>query len=312
MPENKNDLGFGARLSQAGKRRMMNRDGTFNVDRNGISVIKSMHIYHWLITLSWTKFLAIVSLFYIAINFLFAFGYYCAGSDALNGEGSNPLINHFWNCFFFSVQTFATIGYGALNPRNYLANWLVTIEASCGLFCVAMSTGLLFARFSRPSAKILYSDNAVIAPYKDGKALMVQVINHQSNQLINLEARVIFSMMEENNNGTVVRQYTTLVLEREKVTFFPLHWRIVHVINEKSPLHDKNHDYLEKAEAEMFVLITAIDETYSQTVHSRSSYRFDEIIWGAKFKDIFEKSSSGKATKVSLKRIHEFENAELP
>ena len=310
LREDKNDLGFGSRLSQQANSRMMNRDGTFNVDRDGMSMIKSMSMYHWLITISWTKFLTMMAAFYVVVNFIFAFGYYFAGSDALNGTESTTMTNHFWNCFFFSVETFATIGYGALNPRNFPANWLMTFEAFFGLFCVAMSTGLLFARFARPNAKILYSDNAVIAPFKDGKALMVRIINQRTSQLINIEAQIILSMMQEKD-GRKLRQYHTLPLDRQKVTFFPLHWTIVHEIDEKSPLHNKNHDYLEEAEAEMFVLITATDETYSQTVHSRSSYRFDEIVWGAKFKDIFEKGSSGKTIGVNMKRIHDYEKMEL-
>jgi inward rectifier potassium channel len=308
--EDKNDLGFGSRLSQQENSRMMNRDGTFNVDRDGMSVIKSMSMYHWLITISWTMFLSMMAAFYVVVNFMFAFGYYFAGNNALNGTESTTMTNPFWNCFFFSVETFATVGYGALNPRNFTANWLMTFESFFGLFCAAMATGLLFARFARPNAKILYSNNALISPFKEGKALMVRIINQRTSQLINIEAQIILSMMLEKD-GRRLRQYHTLPLDRQKVTFFPLHWTIVHEIDEKSPLHNKNQEYLEEAEAEMFVLITATDETYSQTVHSRSSYRFDEIVWGAKFKDIFEKGSSGKAIGVNLKRIHDFEKREL-
>lgn len=308
--EDKNDLGFGSRLSQEEHRRMMNRDGTFNVDRDGMSLVRSMSMYHWLITISWTRFITLTTLFYFVINFLFAFGYYFSGSDALNGLESTTFTNHFWNCFFFSVETFATIGYGALNPRNEMANWLMTVEAFTGLISAAMVTGLLFARFARPNAKILYSNHAVIAPFKDGKALMVRIINQRSSQLINIEAQIIFSWMHEHE-GRRIRKYHSLPLDRQKVTFFPLHWTIVHEIDEKSPLHNKDAEFLRASETEMFVLITATDETYSQTVHSRSSYRYDEIIWGAKFKDIFHKGSGGKAIGVHLDRIHDYERVTI-
>lgn len=135
---------------------------------------------------------------------------------------------------------------------------------------------------------------------------MVRIINLRSSQLINIEAQFIFSMMHDKG-GKRIRQYHTLPLDRQKVTFFPLHWTIVHEIDEHSPLHDKDEQSLRAAEAEMFVLITATDETYSQTVHSRSSYRFDEIIWNAKFTDIFQKSTRGKAIAVNMNRIHDFE-----
>ncbi|MCK9408111.1 MAG: ion channel [Bacteriovoracaceae bacterium] len=307
VQEDKNDLGFGSRLSQQQHSRMMNRDGTFNVDRDGMSFVKTMSIYHWLLTMSWTRFFVLTAVFYFVINFLFAFGYYFCGGDALNGTESTTFTNHFWNCFFFSVETFATIGYGALNPRNAAANWLMTIEAFAGLVGAALVTGLLFARFARPNAKILYSRNAVIAPFKNGKALMVRIINQRSSQLINIEAQIIFSWMQEKE-GRRVRQYHSLPLDRQKVTFFPLHWTIVHEIDEKSPLHNSNTQFLRESETEMFVLITATDETYSQTVHSRSSYRYDEIVWDAKFKDIFEKSSRGKAMGVNMNRIHDYEH----
>ena len=310
LRDDKNDLGFGSRLSQQQKDRMMNRDGTFNVDRDGLSIVKSMSMYHWLITISWTKFLSMMAAFYFIVNFLFAFGYYLCGADALNGAESTTMTNHFWNCFFFSVETFGTIGYGALNPRSLAANWLMTFEAFFGLVSAAMATGLLFARFARPNAKILYSHNAVIAPFKEGKALMVRIINQRSSQLINIEAQIIFSWMHERD-GRRIRQYHTLPLERQRVTFFPLHWTIVHEIDEKSPLHNKDRDFLKESETEMFVMITATDETYSQTVHSRSSYRYEEIVWGARFKDIFEKSSTGKAIGVNMNRIHDFEHVVL-
>ena len=308
--EDKNDLGFGARLSQEQHNRMMNRDGTFNVDREGMSVVKSMSMYLWLITISWSKFLSLMAAFYVVVNFSFAFGYYLCGSDALNGAESTTMTNQFWNCFFFSVETFGTIGYGSLSPRNAPANWLMTFEAFFALVSAAMATGLLFARFARPNAKILYSNHAIIAPFKNGKALMVRVINQRSSQLINIEAQIIFSWMHEKE-GRRIRQYHTLPLDRQKVTFFPLHWTIVHEIDEKSPLHNKNKEFLKESETEMFVMITATDETYSQTVHSRSSYRYDEIVWGAKFKDIFEKSTTGKAIGVRMNRIHDYERVEV-
>ena len=197
-----------------------------------------------------------------------------------------------------------------MSPRSESANILMTFEAFFGLLSAAMMTGLLFARFARPNAKILYSDHAIIAPFKDGKALMVRIINQRSSQLINIEAQIIFSWMHEKD-GRRIRQYQPLQLERSTVTFFPLHWTIVHEIDEGSPLHNKGKEFLKESEAEMFLMITATDETYSQMVHSRSSYRHDEIVWGARFKDIFEKGSSGKAIGINMERIHDYEHTGL-
>ena len=310
IQDDTNDLGFGSRVSQEQHQRLLNRDGTFNTEREGMSVLRSNSLYHWLISISWTKFHLLLSASYFVINIVFALGYYLCGYDALNGAESTTMPHQFLNCFFFSVETFATIGYGALSPRNLSANTLMTFEAFFGLFCVAMATGLLFARFSRPNAKILYSYKAVIAPFKDGKAFMFRMINQRSSQLIHVEAEVIFSRMEEDENGTRIRRYHTLALERNKVMFFPLHWTVVHHITEGSPLFDLTKHDFEKTESEFMILVNAVDETYSQTVYSRSSYRFNEVVWGAKFKNMFQEKIKGKLG-IRMENLHEYEPAAI-
>jgi inward rectifier potassium channel len=304
-----NDLGFGSRVSQEQHQRLLNRDGTFNTEREGMSILRSNSLYHWLLTITWTKFHMIMALSFLVINVFFAIGYYLLGSNALNGTELTAMPHPFWNSFFFSIETFATIGYGALNPRTFSANWLMGLESFTGLLYVAMATGLLFARFSKPNAKILYSEKAVIAPFKDGKAFMFRMINQRSSQLIHVEAEVIFSRMEEEN-GKKIRRYHTLQLERNKVMFFPLHWTVVHFIDEQSPLYKLTKLDLEKTETEFMILINAVDETYSQTVYSRSSYRHDEVVWGAKFKSMFHEQSHGKLG-VKFDQLHEHEPAPL-
>jgi len=309
LNEDKNDLGFGSRLSQQEVKRLLNKDGTFNVDREGISILRSNGFYHWLLTISWTKFHLLMAGSYFVINLLFALGYFVGGEGMLNGEQTTTM-NQFWNCFFFSVETFATIGYGGLNPRSLSANWLMAFEAFFGLFSVAMATGLLFARFSRPNAKILYSNNAVIAPFRDGRAFMFRMINLRTSQLIHVEAQIIFSKMEDEGN-TRIRRYYRLELDRSKVIFFPLHWTVVHIIDEKSPLHKLTKHDLEKSDAEFMILVNAVDETYSQTVYSRSSYRHEELVWGAKFKNMFHEENGKGVAGVKVERLHEYEHAEL-
>ncbi len=308
--EDKNDLGFGSRLSQEAQQRLLNRDGTFNVEREGISFSRSNSFYHRLITMSWTKFHILIALSYLSLNFLFALGYLLCGANALNGMEITSFENKFWNYFFFSIQTFATVGYGALNPKNFSANILATVESFIGLLGVALATGLLFARFSRPNAKILYSEKAVIAPFKEGRAFMFRMINMRTSQLIHITAEVIFSLIEEEN-GKRIRRFHKLELEREKVMFFPLHWTVVHYIDEKSPLHKLTKHDLEKSEAEFMILVNAVDETYAQTVYSRSSYRFHEVVWGAKFKNMFHEEKNKGVTGVKIDRLHEYEPALL-
>ncbi|MFA6541716.1 MAG: ion channel [Bacteroidota bacterium] len=306
--DDKNDLGFGSRLSQQEARRLLNRDGTFNVERDGMSLFRSSSVYHWLLTMSWTTFNLMTGLLYIVINILFAVGYYFGGPEMLNGAETTTM-SHFWNCFFFSVETFATIGYGSLNPRSFPANIVMTFEAFFGLFCVAMATGLLFARFSRPNAKILYSNNALIAPFKNSRAFMFRMINLRTSQLIHVEAQIVFSKMEEEGKHRI-RRYYRLALDRDKVTFFPLHWTVVHHIDEQSPLYAMSKHDLEKSEAEFLILVNAVDETYAQTVYSRSSYRYDELVWGAKFRNMFTENDK-KVAGVKIDYIHEYDHAPL-
>jgi inward rectifier potassium channel len=306
IAEDENDLGFGSRISQDAKRRLLNRDGTFNVEREGLSIAQTNSFYHWLITMSWTKFHLLLASSFLGLNILFAFGYYVCGADALNGMDVTSFGNKFWNYIFFSVQTFASVGYGALNPRNFPANALAAFESFFGLLSVAVATGLLFARFSLPNAKILFSNTAVVAPFREGRAFMFRIVNLRSSQLLQVEVEVIFSRME-NDGENRIRRYQKLHLERDKVMFFPLHWTIVHYIDEESPLRTLTAHDLENSEAEFMILVNAVDETYAQTVYSRSSYRCQEIVWGAKFKNMFHEEKGKGVAGVITDRLHEYE-----
>jgi inward rectifier potassium channel len=213
----------------------------------------------------------------------------------------------FGQAFFFSVETFATIGYGQIAPNGVPANVVVTIEALVGLMYQALATGLLFARFTRPTAAVLFSDRAVVAPYNDGQALMFRIVNRRRNEIIQLEAQVLLSAMEPDGRGGAVRRYTALALERNKVTFFPLSWTIVHPIDSASPMTGRTREELERAEAEILVLLTGVDEALEQTVHARSSYRADEIVWNARFRSMFLTAASGDRVSVDISRVHEIE-----
>jgi inward rectifier potassium channel len=212
----------------------------------------------------------------------------------------------FSQAFFFSVQTFATIGYGQIGPNGFAANSLVTIEALVGLMFQALATGLLFARFSRPTASILFSQQAIIAPYGGGQSLQFRIANRRKNEIIQLEAQVLLSAMETDGRGGLVRRYRLLPLERNKVTFFPLSWTIVHPIDQASPLAGKTSADLVQAEAEVLVLLSGIDETFAQTVHARSSYRAEDIIWNRRFRSIFVQEQ-GRSLSVDISRLHEIE-----
>ena len=301
------DLGFGGRIAQRSRRRLLNRDGTFNVERKRLPFLRSLSPYHSLLTISWPRFYALLVGSYLVFNCLFAGGYYLCGPGALTvDEGQS---GRFFEDFFFSIQTSTTIGYGRIAPVSTTANVLAATEALAGLLGFALATSLMFARFSNPDTRILYSNRAIVAPYRGGSGLMFRIANERKNELIQVGIQVLLSRVE-NDGGTRVRRFHRLRLERDEVTFFPLTWTIVHPIDENSPLMKTGEEDFRAADSEILVLLSGIDETFSQTVHSRSSYKSDEVVWGAKFSDIFGEQPDGTVV-VNLHRIHEYERAPL-
>jgi inward rectifier potassium channel len=292
------DLGFGQILSDQSGRRLLNRDGTFNAHRDGLGALSSFSPFHDLLTTSWPRFLGLLSAGYLAINLVFAVFYTALGPGSLFGS-AGPLGARFADAFFFSVQTFAGVGYGRLNPATFAADVVVTVESLFGLLGLALSTGLVFARFSRPTARILWSPNAVIAPFRDGTALMLRIANARRNQLIELQAKVFLTFLNEDGH----RRYHRLGLERDSVTFFPLSWTIVHPILEDSPVHGLDKHDLEARHAEILVLLTGTDESMNQTVHTRCSYVADEILCNVRFENIFKPLGSDGILRIDLRKL---------
>ncbi|HXX63791.1 MAG TPA: ion channel [Bacteroidota bacterium] len=309
LDEDLRDLGFGSRVARESPRRLLNKDGTFNVERKRLPFYRSLSPYHYLLTITWTRFYLLILSSYLAFNLLFALGYYLAGPGALEGAESLADLGRFTDGFFFSIQTSTTIGYGRIAPVSMMANTLASTEALISLLSFALATSLMFARFSRPEARILYSTHAVIAPFRNSKALMFRIANQRNNQLIQVGVQVLVSWFEPHRRNKP-RRFVPLDLERESVVFFPLTWTVVHPINERSPLANMSEEEFRSRKPEFLVLITAIDETFSQTVYSRSSYTVDEVIWGAKFSDIFSLSSSGVLS-VDLHRVHAYERVSI-
>lgn len=305
------DLGFGVRIAGDSRKRLLNRDGTFNVRRQGRGVSNVLAPYHALLALTWPKFLLLLVAFYSVANLVFALAYVACGAGALSGPtfaGLTPALALFLRAFFFSVETFGTIGYGHVAPFSIAANVVMTVESLVGLLSAALTAGLVFARFSRPSADILYSRYALIAPYHGVTAFEFRCANERNNQLIETRARVIFSRIVSRGD-TRIREFTTLQLEFDRIAFLPLSWTIVHPITRSSPLYGLTARDLADNEAEFLVLLSAIDETFSQLVHSRTSYRADEIVWNARFRPMFLESPEDGVAGMDLSLIHDFEPA---
>ncbi|QOY89225.1 ion channel [Paludibaculum fermentans] len=283
-------------------RRIIDEDGSFNVRRVG-GHLRDAGYFLYFMNLSWPAFLVQVPLIYLGIELLFAIAYYLVGVENLSGAPHNTPLQSFASAFFFSIQTFTTVGYGHIAPNSLMASSVAAVEAMSGILSLAIATGLIFARFSRPSAHMAFSENAVIAPFQDGQALMFRVANRRPNVLLELEARILL-MTVENVDGELKRRYAPLNLERPGVLFLPLVWTVVHPITMDSPLWGRTPEDLQRLQAEFLVMIKAFDDTFSQSVHARRSYLTEEVKWNMRFAQSFRAGSEGEM-ELDLARLND-------
>ena len=288
-------------------RRAINKDGSFNVQREGGNW-RDIHPYLHLITMSWASFFGVVFLGYLLVNSIFAVIYTLLAPGQIQGADATTGMGRFLDAFFFSAHTLTTVGYGNLAPSGITANALAAFEAMIGLMGFALATGILFGRVSKPSARIGFSGRMLIAPYQERTSLQFRVVNLRSNVLIELEASVLL-MTVEGPPGGLTRKYQPLALERERVYFFPLTWTVVHPIDEASPLYGKTPEELELLQAEILILIKGFDDTFSQNVNARYSYRYDELEWGARFNPAFHIGEEGQMI-LEVDRVGSFAAAE--
>ena len=290
-----NDLGFGDKIRTG---RLINRDGTFNVERRGHL---SWTPYQDLVDMSWPRFLILTGLAFIAVNVIFALLFLLVGEPGFSGIQDRDSFPLFWQLFFFSIQTFTTVGYGSMSPMGLTANVLAGLNAFVGLLGFALATGLLFARFAKPKAQVLFSKHAIFAPYRDGWSLQFRIVNMRNNNIINMEAKVNMSWLEFNEDGIPSRRFASLPLERSKVALFPLNWTIVHPIDAQSPLYEKTAEDLYRMQVEILILISGYDDSFAQEIHDNGSYTAREMVWNARFEPMYY-SENGK-TILELDKI---------
>ena len=304
--EEDRDLGFGSVVAGESRQRLLNQDGTFNVQRTGLRFLSSLNLYHTMISMSWTTFLVLTLLLYFLSNVIFGVFYAAFGASALVDTSEIPLDNLLLRGFFFSVQTFATIGYGTIHPIGIAPNLLVTIESYYSMIVTALITGIVFARFARPTAKVIFSEIAVVAPYRGIEGFMFRMVNGRSSQLIEVGVQVLFSRFVEQH-GKVSRQFDYLELERNHVAFFPLALTIVHPIDDQSPMFGLSEEDLRATDAEILILISATDESFASVVYTRSSYKAAEINFGSKFVGIYNPVEEGEPLSIDIKKLSRLE-----
>jgi inward rectifier potassium channel len=241
-------------------------------------------LYHWLLVINWWKFLGLWSLFYFGINVIFALAYLSTKEGIANAKPGS-----FSDAFFFSVQSLSTIGYGAMYPQTIPAQLLVTFEVLTGIILVAMATGLIFARFSQPRARVLFSKVAIISPFNKIPTLMFRVANQRNNRIIEARIQVSLLINEISPEGIELRRLYELPLLRSESPSFALSWLVMHPLDRASPLWGETPESLAQSDAVILIILIGLDETFSATIHSRYTYKVSDFLWSVRFTDILYK-----------------------
>lgn len=303
------NTGFGTNASSYGGR-FFTKGGNANVKTSGIGFFEGISWYHTMVNIPRWKFFLIIIIFYFLVNFIFASIYYGIGVEHLTGVSAVQALDKFGQAFFFSVQTFTTVGYGHVSPSGFLTSFIAAVEALFGLLSFAIATGLFYGRFSKPKAHIRFSENALIAPYKDGTALMIRLTPFKNTNLTDAEVKMTLGM-KLDEKGTLTNKFYTLELEMSKINALNLSWTLVHPITENSPLYNLGQEDYENADGEVLVFLKVFDDMFSTTVVKRSSYSFSEIVYGAKFLPMFSRNDNQNKTVLQIDKLNKHEKIKL-
>jgi inward rectifier potassium channel len=270
--------------------RTLRRDGTYNIERRGIPRRRfTQDAYHHFLSLSWRWLMAYIAVAYLTVNALFALAYLALGNAIENARHGS-----FEDAFFFSVQTMATIGYGKLVPKGFAGNMLVTIESVIGMVGVAVLTGLLFAKFSRPTSRVVFSRNAVVTTQNGVPVLLFRVANERDSMLVEARMHVVIVRGEVTAEGSRMRRFHDLVLTRPETPIFPLSWTVTHVLDESSPLFGLSPDNWRTQDVEIICALSGVEESISQSIHARFSYVCEDIRFAHHFVDIISIGEDGR------------------
>lgn len=305
-----NESGLSTNSALSGGR-FFNNNGNPNMEVKGMRFFERLNVYHTLLSMPRWKFFLVIIAFFIGINLFFASIYLWIGIDHLNGMIASNYAEKIGEAFFFSAQTFTTVGYGRISPIGFAASFVAALEALTGLLSFALATGLLYGRFARPRAYIRYSKNALFVPFRDGVALMFRMVPYTKNFLYNVEVKVSVAMriMEDDVLKT---KFFNMPLDISKATTMVSNWTLVHMINEESPLFGLNKEDIKNAQTELLIFVQGFDESFSNTVISRTSYSCDDFVYGAKFVPMYHPNAENTSTILHLDKLDEFTEAELP
>ncbi|MFD3275533.1 ion channel [Aquirufa echingensis] len=296
MSQNNQDTGFGDKASQMGGR-MVNRDGTFNIQRLGIPFFTRVSSYHSMLTMPRWRFILVIFNAYFVMNCFFTLLYWLAGPSGLEGVDSEHSFSRIKELFFFSTQTFTTVGYGRVNPVGELTNWIAAIESLIGFLSFAIAAGLLYGRFSRPRSFVRFSEKMLLTNYEGGKALMFRLVGFKDDHILtNVEIKVSARLFSPEGNY----RFYNLELERSHVDSLVLNWTIVHPINEKSPFWGLSQEDIQALQPEVSALLIGFDEVYSSTVMARNSYALSDLIFGYRFAPMYFRGKSNTKLDLSL------------
>jgi inward rectifier potassium channel len=304
------DTGFGSNASNYGGR-FLNKDGTANMRREGISFLEKLSVFQTMLTMPLWKFITIILTFYFAINFIFAGIYFTIGVEELQGWTDGSTWTKFKEVFFFSTETFTTVGYGRVSPVGDGANVVASLEALSGFLSFAIATGLIYGRFARPRPYLAFTDNALISPYQDKTALMFRLVGYKDHHNLTDVDIIINLGMLVTENGKQEYKFYRLDLERHKIESLVMNWTIVHPIDDKSPLFGMTAEDMEKADVELYVLVRGYDEVFAAIVQKRTSYIYSEILHDKKFVPMYRESEDGKTSILELHKLNEFKEVKL-
>ena len=307
-----NDTGFSTNSSDNLGGRFINKDGSYNLVKEGMPFWKRISIFHDMLSLPQWKFIAIIVLFYMIINSGFALVYWLIGPGEFTGLSAGNGWHLVKEYFYFSTQTFTTVGYGRVNPLGDLANVVAGIESLAGLLSLAIATGLIYGRFSKPRSYLAFSDHALISPYKEGIGLMFRFAAYKDmHTLTDLEIKVNVGLkVMENDNPTY--KYFSLELERNRVENMPMSWTVVHPINESSPFNGYTEEDMKNGDVELYVMLRGFDDVFSNYVQQRTSYTYQEILFSRKFIPMYRESDDGKTTILELHKLNIHDEVDLP